>query len=363
MADGKKKHQGTTVLRDNPAVDPVKVWREGYQSPPTLAEQLAEPEAQEIPVPGHEETHQYGEDGPDDEELEPGDPEPDPLTAPKVTELLADPPPEEGGVIPLEVVPGPGVAEMIQLQQRMFPPAPAADPANLREVCTSGHESPWGAKFCQECGIPFQVTAADWTCQNGHLIDASAKFCQECGDARPDLRAPVAGAGVAAELSARVTPESMLSPEEKAARAAQHAAALRMGAENPNVVFQSGNPGRPGVWLHVRKSGWTVFGVVWMRAQNIYLEEGTPRWAEAQDWIHLDEAAQTARWGRECFRLGKWPGKQSYADITEADYQRIGGSNVPTPEQLAAADRAEAARAGGVPPPMYAGGSMAGFRP
>ena len=155
-----------------------------------------------------------------------------------------------------------------------------------------------------------------------------------------------------AELSARVTPEAMLNPEQRAERERLHAAALRAGREDRELVFQRANPDRPGIWLHVRKSGWSFAGVVWMRGQNIYLEEGTLRWQEAQDWIGLDEAGQTARWGRECFRLGKWPGKQSYAEATEADYQKVGAAGAPSREQLAAADQAEAARGGGVPAPV-----------
>ena len=338
--------RGTTVFRKDPDVDVMRVWKTGYEPAPSLAEQLAADHAdQESPVPGQQETHQYGGD-PDDDGLGLDVPEPDELTAPGVTvldglEQFAAPDSEAAQVIPLNVAPVP----------ELPPYDEAAVPV---QVCGNGHESPAGAKFCMECGEPFQVQAAtaDWTCQNGHLIDKAAKFCMECGDARPDLRAPVAGAGVVAELSARVTPEAMLNPEQRAERERLHAAALRAGREDRELVFQRANPDRPGIWLHVRKSGWSFAGVVWMRGQNIYLEEGTLRWQEAQDWIGLDEAGQTARWGRECFRLGKWPGKQSYAEATEADYQKVGAAGAPSREQLAAADQAEAARGGGVPAPV-----------
>jgi hypothetical protein len=319
---GKKPHQGTTVKRDDPDVDPVKVWKEGFEPSPTLAEQLAVSLTQEILVPGH-------------------------------LEAFAQPDSNEGRVIP-----------MPQVVAGLDPEALALEDARqlagaVFQMCAKGHEAPGGAKFCPECGEPFQVTAEaapnEWTCQSGHLIHWDAKFCQECGDARPDLRAPVSGAGLAAEMMARPAPEETLTPEQKAARAAQHAAALRMGAEDPQQVIEKPRAGSRTILFHVRKSGWTFAGVVWMRGQEIELAEGTARWQEAQDFIHLDEAGQVARWGRECFRLGPWPGQRSYTQAV-GDYQAVTGSGAPTLDQLQQADAQEAARGRGVPAPMYVGG-------
>lgn len=326
------KH-GTSVDKKNPTGDPVDAWLHGATPPPALSEKLAV--AQEIPVPSHTKTHQYGDDLPDDEPDAGGEEEP---AAPVVPELA--------GVDPLG----------------FLPELPAV------QVCSNLHESPPGAKFCMECGEPFRVQAEipvealrEWTCAGGHLIAGDAKFCMECGDQRPDLKAvaPVAGAGVAAELAARPTPYEMLSPQERAQRDALHAAAVREGSRDVPLQFERPPEGVPGTTtIYVEKSGWTFAGNVWMRGQEITLVPGTARWQEAQRWIHWTDEEQFQNYGCIRWRRGRWPGRRSYMDIEPGSYQRLGGLSGgevagPTKEQLLQADAAEAARAGGVPAPLY----------
>jgi len=348
---------GTTVTKQNPEVDPVAVWEQGFKPQPTLAEQLAaslEPEDQEIAVPGQTETHQYGEDP--EPELEPGAPEPDEAFAPKVTELghlevFAEPDPADAQVIPLNVVP-------------VLPPYDEA--AVPVQVCANSHESPAGAKFCMECGEGLSPAAMDtpvppreWTCARGHLIAWEGKFCMECGDQRPDLKAPVAGAGALAELAARPVPYEMLSPAERAERDRMHAAALREGSRDRPLVFEPPSGTRPVLVFHIVKSGWTFAGNVWMRGQEIKLEEGSPRWQEAQRFIHWSDQEQVDSYGCVRWKLGPWPFRTSYADGA-GSFQKLGGLDGkgqvtgPTEEQLAQADEAERRRDGGVPRPMYA---------
>ncbi len=217
-----------------------------------------------------------------------------------------------------------------------------------------------------ECGEDYNAVIdatppvpQDWACVRGHLIDAAAKFCMECGDQRPDLKPPVAGAGVAAELAARPVPMEELTPEERAHRERLHAAALRAGREDPARVIERPSGQRPVLTFHIVRSGWTWAGQVWYRGQEISLEEGTPRWDEAQRFINWSEAEQMERYGCIRWRLGPWPFRKSYTEIEPGSYQKLtsldGRGQVTGPgiEQLRQADEQERRRAGGVPRPMY----------
>src|SRR6266851_5741359 len=352
----------------DPVVDPVRAWREGVDAVPTMAERLAEDLAPQLApgqrelspkeqltffgqeTPGQRQTHQYGEpnrqlptDSPDELELEPDAPSP---VAPKVSELLQPdelanfkvPDPDAESVLPLKVAQDfldshdQAVAAVLRQPEMDTGPLPPGeylqDEQELAtQVCSGGHESPASAKFCMECGAPFSVQAEperEWTCQRGHLADWAARFCMECGDSRPDLKAPVAGAGLAAEMAARPVPDAELTPESRAERERLHAAALRLGREDPNLVYAQPSGQQPTVLFYVLKSGWTFAGEVWMRGQEIELEQGTLRWAEAQRFINWTDAEQYEQYGRLCWRLGPWPGRKSYAQVEPGSYQRLG---------------------------------------
>jgi len=169
----------------------------------------------------------------------------------------------------------------------------------------------------------------------------------------------VAGAGVAAELSARVTPYEELTPAQQADRDRLHAAALRRGREDSPLVFEPPTGTKPMLVFHVVKSGWTFAGNVWMRGQEIKLEEGSPRWHEAQRFIHWTEQEQMDYYGGIRWRLGPWPFQRSYIS-PGSQFQPLGSLDGkgqvagPTEEQLRQADAAEQRRNGGVPRPMFA---------
>jgi hypothetical protein len=359
--------------KTDPVVDPVKAWFEGRPPPPTLAEGLARtvPEDQFVLTP-EEQLRLFGSvappPAPDEDSVIPLDeyqrmlPE---LDA-KVAALAGIPPAALGEVSP------PDAKEVLSRQLRDLgitgteALSVGREPVVLAtQACASGHESPAGAKFCMECGSPFTVAVApqepprEWTCASGHLIDWAARFCMECGDSRPDLKAPVSGAGVVAELAARVVPAEDLSPAAQAERERQHAAALRAGAAVPALNIERPSGQRPTLTFHIVRSGWTWAGMVWYRGQEIVLEEGTPRWHEAQRFINWTEQEQMDRYGCIRWRLGPWPYRKSYAQIEPGSYQQLGSLDGkghvtgPTDEQLRQADVLEAQRGGGVPRPMH----------
>lgn len=326
------------VSGDSPELDPVALWF-GYE--PGAVPSVTEP------------THTYGDQGIG---LDPGDddePQPDlpastedsqpSLQPPEVTHRL-DGREDQDVAPPFEVEAIPGG----------WQPPPAG------RVCGNGHDCPAGAKFCMECGDPFTVTAApaDWDCQNGHHNQAAAKFCMECGDQRPDLKAPVAGAGMAVELLSRPQPEEVLTPQQRALREAQHAEALRLGQADPGVRYQPPRSSNT-VLFHVLKSGWTWAGQVWMRGQEIELDIGSPRWQEAQRFLGMTDEQQYETYGRVCFRKGPWPGRKSFADIEPGSYQPLaaldgkGRVTGPSTQALEEADRREQARRRGVPAPVF----------
>lgn len=369
--------------KNDPVVDVLKVWREGHEPVPTLAEQLAEElpptvrhDQRVIPAEDVQFYFPQADADPEDSAPEPDSAGPSELAA--ALEVLPEDPapvgrepvvldgleqfkpedPTEAVVLPLEVADAPDSKLAGIIKEAFEQELPAAI-----QVCSGSHESPAGAKFCMECGQAFTVEAQpppsrDWTCNLGHLIDAAAKFCMECGDQRPDLKAPVSGAGLAAEMQARVTPAELLSPEQRAERERQHAGALRAGAENPQPVIERPSGQRPTITFHIVKSGWTWAGLVWYRGQEITLEEGTPRWHEAQRFINWSEQEQMDRYGCIRWRLGPWPFRKSYVDGAGA-VQKLatldGKGQVagPTEDQLRQADELERRRGGGVPRPMY----------
>jgi hypothetical protein len=375
----------------DPVVDPVKTWFEGREPVPTLSEELAASLVPTVPhsvrvITPEDQVRLFGSEAPapapDADSVIPQDeyarmlPE---LDA-KIVELAGIPPADLGNperkapvldgleqfappdsdtarVLPQEV------AQAYAQDEQELSRSEATGVVLATQVCASGHESPAGAKFCMECGSPFavapQAPPQEWTCSSGHLIDWAAKFCMECGDSRPDLKAPVSGAGVAAELAARVPPLDELTPAARAERERQHAAALRAGAADPALVIEKPSGQRPVLVFHVVRSGWTWAGQVWYRGQEIRLEEGTPRWNEAQRFINWTEQEQMERYGSIRWRLGPWPYRQSYAQIEPGSYQKLGSMDgkgqvaPPTDEQLRRADALEQQRGGGVPRPMY----------
>lgn len=218
--------------------------------------------------------------------------------------------------------------------------------------CHIGHEVTGAAKFCPECGAKIIDPAAPLTCGNGHEVSLQDKFCAECGD----LVSPEPGYSA---VAVRPRPESELSADELVARKRAHDAALRMGKEAPDVMYQPGQAPASvkTTIIHFLNDGFGAFGVVWLRGQEIELWPGHPRWREAQAWITLDVAGQFKRWGRQMFGIGPWPGEQSYT-AGAGHFQQMkalsgdGSIAQPTEEELARGDAAEQRRGRRVPAPI-----------
>jgi hypothetical protein len=217
-------------------------------------------------------------------------------------------------------------------------PVPAGQPAGQEPA--AGPEP----RFCTLCG---------------NEAGPASRFCAHCGTSL-DSPAPVSQSFAIAEAS-RVTsgppkPEGLLTAEERAERERQHLEAIRLGAMNPPVQYVPPTGQRPTVVIHFLSNGFSFAGVVWMRGQEIELEEGTPRWAEAQAWINKNDFEQIDAYGRIIFRHGPWPGRR-YSDARTEDFQPVtvgSGEKAqqyrgPSPAELAAADEAERRRRRGVP--------------
>jgi hypothetical protein len=238
-----------------------------------------------------------------------------------------------------------------QAAQRPAQPLPQAA---LR--CPNGHPTATAAKFCSECGAALVTPDQDWTCTGGHHNEASAKFCPQCGV--PRFQPPVVGAGASVEMAARPLPDEQLSPQQRAEREAQHAAAIAAGARDPGLRYQPPTSADT-VLIHFIEDGLTYAGKVWMRGEELELDKdpNNPRWREAQVWINMDRWQQIEAYGAVKFAPGPWPGKR-YSDGA-GQFQRLRGLGAndadvmgPSPEVLEQADRQAAARRRGVPLPV-----------
>lgn len=223
-------------------------------------------------------------------------------------------------------------------------------------VCPNGHAVTSAMKFCPQCGLEIPDSSKPPRCRNGHEAGLADRFCSMCGvSMAPE---PTIRQAMTLMEDVRPRPDSELNEAERADRQRQHAAALRMGQQNPDPVLYSGNPpGKESVIIHVLVDGFGAFGQVWMRGQEMELWPGHPRWREAQDWIGLDVPGQYARWGRQMFGYGLWPGIGTYtagAGMFQPLKQLSGEGEIaqPTEEELARADEAERRRARRVPMPL-----------
>jgi zinc ribbon protein len=212
---------------------------------------------------------------------------------------------------------------------------------SVSSCCPQGHSVKTGMKFCPECGSGC-VAAGPLRCRNGHEVPEGDKFCSSCGT-------PLSGEAH----------EKLLSEESQVSKEEAHRRAISLGQENPVTAYTPGQApgGTETVLIHFLADGFTAFGNVWMRGQEIELWPGHPRWREAQGWITLDVSGQYARYGRQMFGSGPWPGAKSYTQGA-GHFQQLGqlsGQGVvsqPTEEELARADAKEKQRGRRVPMPM-----------
>lgn len=219
-----------------------------------------------------------------------------------------------------------------------------------QECAQCGQASPGSsARFCFACGASLIPPAAqEWVCGQGHLSEATYKFCPLCGDQRPDLRAPVSGAGAVVEALARPKPYEELSPAERAERQRLHIEAVSLGRRDPGVTYEPPRTQETEL-IHFLEDGLSFAGTVWFRGQEIELDVGSQRWQEAQAWIHLTDFEQMERWGRVYFRHGPWPGKRYVDALRESGAEPPPGVDV---NVLLQAEAKERSRNRGVPRPV-----------
>lgn len=198
-------------------------------------------------------------------------------------------------------------------------PAPAAPTAVAGATCMLGHPNPEGARFCSSCGL------------------------------ETSLRAP------AAVPAARPKPAAELTPEERAERDRQHAAALAAARQFEQAEPTYAPTEGEAVLIHFVADGFTAFGQVWFRGQEMEIGPGHPRWAEARRWITLNRFEQVDRYGEQKFDFGPWPGRP-YADAVGSFERLVTGPKdapvpvpVPTAAELAGAQAAEVRRGRAVP--------------
>jgi hypothetical protein len=160
---------------------------------------------------------------------------------------------------------------------------------------------------------------------------------------------------------ARPVPERELSPEQRRIRDLEHQLALEKGRKDPEPEYDT-QPAAvsdgDAILIHFLEDGFTAFGQVWYRGQEVEVAAGSQQYRDTCDrfgrsWLELrnDEFAQADRWGKVMFRSGPWPGKK-YSDATQ--FERLkgltgDGSVAPTPDELHRAEQEEAKRGRRVP--------------
>lgn len=195
-------------------------------------------------------------------------------------------------------------------------------------------------------------------CADGHLYPAGSAFCPSCG-AKVGVPSGVRSM-LSVEMAAQVgdprrpKPDALLTDEERAERMRLHRYAVREGSKDVAPVFEPTPPDAETFLIHFLEDGFTAFGVVWYRGQELAVPIGSPRWEQGKRWLIWQDAEQMERCGKVYFRRGPWPGKKSYTEalggfeqLTTAD--GTGKVTGPSVEDLIRADKIEAGRRRGVP--------------
>lgn len=160
----------------------------------------------------------------------------------------------------------------------------------------------------QEGGTP--LSFGDLVCQFNHPNPAGGKFCPECG-------LPVGTQVVNMDAQLRPPkPESELTPDERAQRAAEHQQALAINAafdQAPVPDFPVSQPGE-NITVHFVDDGFTFGGHVWLRGQQVSVGPSHPRWEDVRKWILLTADEQIARYGKPYFAPGPVPREETAAE-------------------------------------------------
>lgn len=156
----------------------------------------------------------------------------------------------------------------------------------------------------------------------------------------------------------RPVAESELTPDQRRIRALEDQLARERGRKDvePELVVPAQPGARDNIVIHFLEDGFTALGKVWYRGQEIEFEPNGPAYGDTCDrhgrsWLDLrdDEFAQVERYGKIMFRSGPWPGRK-LTDDGAARFEKLralGGDapvGAPTPDELAAAEAAEAKR-------------------
>lgn len=156
--------------------------------------------------------------------------------------------------------------------------------------------------------VPLEVAPAGVQCQFGHANPLGGKFCPECGlpTGREVITAPVH-----IELP---KPENQLTPEERTQRELQHRQALAANAALEAQPLPDFQPSPAGVTIHFVDDGFTAFGNVWLRGQQLSIAPDHPQWEYARSWITLTAEQQMARYGKHYFSPGPQPYQEGQAE-------------------------------------------------
>jgi hypothetical protein len=199
----------------------------------------------------------------------------------------------------------------------------------------------------------------------GDLVSAADQFEPEPDTATsaPETtaaRAPEIAASTPPTVAQRPAPETELSVEQRRIRDLEHRLALELGRKDvePEELEPAATSGpTANIVIHFVDDGLTALGKVWRRGQELEFTPGSRAYHDTvdrsgQSWLELrgDEAAQQERYGRVMFRDGPWTGK-GYDEIATATFEPLKPLTSdgtpprgPTPEELATAAKAEAAR-------------------
>lgn len=146
---------------------------------------------------------------------------------------------------------------------------------------------------------PGQVPLDEARCQFSHPNPAGGKFCPECG-------LPVSSEARVVSITVEPPkPYDELTAEEKAARDQQHQQSLAANAafaaqEPEEIVPVAGD----NVVIHFVDDGFTAFGKVWLRGNQLSIGPSHPRWPDAVRWITLTPPEQFERYGKQYFAPG-----------------------------------------------------------
>ena len=148
-----------------------------------------------------------------------------------------------------------------------------------------------------------------------------------------ELEAMLAAQSRAPEITQAVRPVEELTADERKIRQLEDQLAKRATASftrSPDEFVPVSDDDPDVVFFHVLEDGFTAFGKVWLRGQEIKISRTSPEYKLTLDkfgnsWLDLvdDQRAQYARWGYLKIAPGEWPGRK-YDDAIALEDERRG---------------------------------------